>query len=109
MLSMWALWAPPLERGLLTGVSYAGAQIGNVIVMPLAGFLSEYFGWPSIFYVLSVTGLIWCIFWALIVADSPQKHRQISKAEREYIIEALNSGEQTEVTYTKLQINFLLN
>ena len=29
-----------------------GAQIGNVVVLPLAGFLCENLGWASIFYVI---------------------------------------------------------
>ncbi|KAL3111248.1 hypothetical protein niasHT_014302 [Heterodera trifolii] len=41
MHCLWSNWAPPLERGLLTGVSYAGAQIGNVLVMPLSGDSEE--------------------------------------------------------------------
>lgn len=95
---MWALWAPPLERGLLTGISYAGSQIGNVIVMPLSGFLCKYSGWPSIFYILGCAGLVWCVLWSYIVSDSPQKHNRITKKEKEYIISSLNNNnEQTEV------------
>lgn len=108
MLTMWAVWAPPLERGLLTGVSYAGAQIGNVIVMPLAGFLCKYSGWPSIFYILGVAGLIWCVLWFIIVADSPQKHKRISTVEKEYITNALNNNfEETKVKLKK-KLNLIL-
>ncbi|KAI1729016.1 major facilitator superfamily domain-containing protein [Ditylenchus destructor] len=92
MHSMWAVWAPPFERSLLTGISYAGAQIGNVMVMPLSGFLCRYGmdgGWPSIFYSLGVIGLIWCVGWSVIAADSPRKHRRISKHEKNYIIDSL--------------------
>lgn len=92
MHSMWAHWAPPLERGLLTGLSYAGAQIGNVLVMPLSGYLCTHGydgGWPSIFYLLGVLGIIWCIVWYLIVADTPHVHRKISTTEREYITQSL--------------------
>ena len=66
MHSMWSVWSPPMERSILTGISYAGAQIGNVLVMPLSGFLCKYGfagGWPSIFYLLGVAGLGWCALW----------------------------------------------
>ncbi|KHJ81239.1 hypothetical protein OESDEN_19075 [Oesophagostomum dentatum] len=55
MHTMWSVWGPPLELSVLTGVTYAGAQIGNVFVLPLSGFLCQYGfdgGWPSIFYIL---------------------------------------------------------
>lgn len=27
--SMWSVWAPPFERSVLTGITFAGAQVGN--------------------------------------------------------------------------------
>jgi MFS family permease len=81
-----------LSSGILTGISYAGAQIGNVLVMPLSGLLCRHGfdgGWPSIFYILGVVGIVWCIVWLLSAADSPQKHRTIGEPERKYIMDSL--------------------
>ena len=60
-------------------------------MMPLSGFLCRYGtdgGWPSIFYSLGVIGLIWCVGWSVVAADSPRKHRRISKHEKNYIIDS---------------------
>ncbi len=55
---MWALWSPPMERSLLTGLTYAGCQVGNVVTMPIAGYLCKHGfagGWPSIFYTFGIS------------------------------------------------------
>lgn len=92
MHALWSGWAPPMERGILTGISYAGAQIGNVMVMPLSGVLCRHGfdgGWPSIFYVLGAIGILWCLLWAFSAADSPQQHRTIKEEERKFIMDSL--------------------
>lgn len=97
-----------MERGLLTGLSYAGAQIGNVIVMPLSGFLCHYGfdgGWPSIFYLLGIAGFAWCFFWYIYVTDTPQKHSKISEKERDYIVKSLGDSSISQVMF----LLFLLN
>uniref|UniRef100_A0A7I4YF61 Sialin n=1 Tax=Haemonchus contortus TaxID=6289 RepID=A0A7I4YF61_HAECO len=101
MHTMWSVWGPPLELSVLTGVSYAGAQIGNVFVLPLSGFLCQYGfdgGWPSIFYTLGIIGVIWSALWTYIVTDRPSNHPLISEAEKEYIIKAVeaSTGKQTD-------------
>ncbi|CAJ0941698.1 unnamed protein product, partial [Mesorhabditis belari] len=88
MHTMWALWGPPLERSVLTGVSYAGAQIGNMLVLSIAGVLCERGfdgGWPSIFYSFGVLGVLWCGLWHFFTSDRPSTHKRISKEERDYI------------------------
>uniref|UniRef100_A0A915PI03 Major facilitator superfamily (MFS) profile domain-containing protein n=1 Tax=Setaria digitata TaxID=48799 RepID=A0A915PI03_9BILA len=90
--AMWSLWAPPLERSLLTGVTYAGAQIGNTAVMPLSGLLCKYGfagGWPSIFYVIGIGGILWCIFWFIYASNAPSHSKHISKNELNYIESSL--------------------
>ncbi|EJW72494.1 hypothetical protein WUBG_16598, partial [Wuchereria bancrofti] len=89
---MWSMWAPPLERSLLTGVTYAGAQIGNTAVMPLSGLLCKYGfagGWPSIFYIIGTAGVLWCLLWFFYVSDRPSQNKRISKKELSYIENSL--------------------
>lgn len=84
----WVSWAPPLERSRLISISNAGAQIGNVIALPLGGFLCEHGldgGWPSIFYVFGLFGLVWFVLWMLLSANNPAGHRFIGQNEKEYI------------------------
>ncbi|VBB33275.1 unnamed protein product, partial [Acanthocheilonema viteae] len=90
--TMWSLWSPPLERSLLTGLTYAGAQIGNTAVMPLSGLLCKYGfagGWPSIFYVIGTAGILWCLLWFFYVSDRPSRSKRISKRELNYIENSL--------------------
>lgn len=101
MHTMWSVWGPPSELSVLTGVTYAGAQIGNVVVLPLSGFLCEYGfdgGWPSIFYILGLSGLVWCAVWMYMVSDRPSNHPRITDTEKEYIVKAVEAsmGKQTD-------------
>lgn len=107
MSQLWADWAPPMERGLLTGLTFAGAQIGNVVVMPLSGFLCEYGfdgGWPSIFYLLSIFGFTWCILWLTFAANTPKKNSKISEIERDYILMSLEGSNTKVYNFLKQKI-----
>lgn len=63
-------------------------QIGTVISLPVSGLLiSVGFlgGWPSVFYVFGVLGIIWGIPWFLLTHDRPEKHPRISQVELNFI------------------------
>ncbi|XP_055370914.1 sialin [Condylostylus longicornis] len=88
MHAMLAHWIPPLERNKFASVVYAGSNIGTVISLPLAGWLcSLQFmgGWPLAFYIFGILGIIWFIFWMLLVFDTPSAHPRISYKELNYI------------------------
>ncbi|XP_056137822.1 vesicular glutamate transporter 3 [Lampris incognitus] len=86
---MWSKWAPPLERSRLATTSFCGSYAGAVIAMPLAGVLVQYVGWPSVFYIYGVFGIIWYVFWLLLAYGSPAVHPTISDEERTYIETAI--------------------
>lgn len=93
MQSLWTHWAPPLESSRLRSIGFAGSQLGKVITYPLTGLLCEYGfdgGWPSIFYVQGLLGIVWFVLWTYAVYDSPAQHPRISGSERNYIETSLS-------------------
>ncbi|XP_077446532.1 sialin [Stigmatopora argus] len=92
MMSMWARWAPPLERSRLISLSGNGGNFGAFLAMPLTGYICQSLGWPAVFYICGGAGCLWAVFWFLLVSNDPRTHRRISQEERDYIVGAL--GEQ---------------
>ncbi|XP_028578608.2 sialin isoform X1 [Podarcis muralis] len=96
MHAMWSCWAPPLERSKLLSISYAGAQLGTVVSLPLSGLICFYMNWIYVFYIFGALGVVWFIFWMLIVSDTPETHKRISHAEKEYILSSLTDQLSTQ-------------
>lgn len=40
---------------------------------------------------------MWSIVWLLFTSDSPEKSKRVSVIEKEYILNALDDGEETEM------------
>ena len=59
--------------------------------MPASGYLCDYVGWESVFYVFGVIGLVWFIFWCFLVFDGPDVHPRISEEEKAFIQVMYNS------------------
>jgi MFS family permease len=122
MGSMWPYWAPPIERSTLIGFSNAGSQIGNVITLPLGGFLCVTAGWQYMFYIIGkfletacimmklliisqnigVVGIIWCCLWLTLFTNSPAEHRFIGRNEQSFII---NETEEVCSSFGKKKVS----
>ncbi|XP_058517373.1 sialin isoform X2 [Ochotona princeps] len=96
MHAMWSSWAPPLERSKLLSISYAGAQLGTVISLPLSGIICYYMNWTYVFYFFGIVGIFWFILWIWIVSDTPETHKTISHYEKEYILSSLKNQLSTQ-------------
>ncbi|KAK7066596.1 hypothetical protein SK128_005107 [Halocaridina rubra] len=92
-----ANWAPRLERSIMSTIIYAGSQAGTIIAYPMASAIIESLGWEFVFYIQAGLTLIWCLFWFILVADSPEKSRWISQAEREYITSSFGDSKNKKV------------
>ncbi|XP_055920027.1 putative inorganic phosphate cotransporter [Eupeodes corollae] len=84
-------WAPAGERGRLVTYCYSGTQFGTVVMLAASGFIaSSFLGWPSIFYVSGLAGIVWAIVWLIYAASMPSEHKTISEDERRYIESTFN-------------------
>ncbi|KAF6725584.1 Sialin [Oryzias melastigma] len=99
MYTMWAAWAPPMERSRLLTISYLGAQLGTVISLPVSGQICFYLGWTYVFYIFGAIGLVWFVLWAFFVFDSPNTHPRISDRERLYITSSLRNELSTSAGF----------
>ncbi|KAJ3645922.1 hypothetical protein Zmor_023541 [Zophobas morio] len=81
-------WAPPEEKGKFIG-SLLGGTLGTVATWPLLGAVIESLGWSWSFFINGGIVIVWCIFWILLVSDSPDKHPRISEEEKLYIVRSL--------------------
>ncbi|XP_034041292.1 sialin isoform X2 [Thalassophryne amazonica] len=91
MFTMWAAWAPPLERSRLLTISFMGSQLGTVISLPVSGVICFYLSWPYVFYLFGAVGVLWFFLWACLIYDTPNSHPRISEQERVYINTSLKN------------------
>nr|XP_050846218.1 putative inorganic phosphate cotransporter isoform X1 [Vespula vulgaris] len=86
-------WVPPSERARLGTFTYAGAQFGTVIALPLSGLLAgSSIGWPSIFYISGAFSICWSIIFLFLGSDTPTTHSTISFEEKMYIASNLETS-----------------
>jgi ACS family sodium-dependent inorganic phosphate cotransporter-like MFS transporter 5 len=78
-----------------------------VIALPLGGYLCVNGfggGWPSIFYIFGIAGVVWFVVWMILAGASPSEHRFISEKEKDYILKNTKAV-QKEVILIKLNTN----
>ncbi|KFQ35475.1 Putative small intestine sodium-dependent phosphate transport protein, partial [Mesitornis unicolor] len=87
--TLWAKWAPPLERSWLMNVADAGCTFGTFFTLLVAGIICQSLGWPFVFYIFGGVGCAWCFCWFLLVYEDPAHHPWISAGEQEHIVSSL--------------------
>uniref|UniRef100_A0A0A9WAV6 Putative inorganic phosphate cotransporter n=1 Tax=Lygus hesperus TaxID=30085 RepID=A0A0A9WAV6_LYGHE len=78
-------WVVPHEQAKFSWV-WSGHQVGHLIVMLTSGALyASPGGWPSVFYVPGIVGIIWGFAFLTWGVRSPAHHQTISPSEKEFI------------------------
>ncbi|KAH9883814.1 MFS general substrate transporter [Xylariomycetidae sp. FL2044] len=65
--------APSSDRGLYMGIVGAGITIGPALGPVIGGLLSQYLGWPSIFWFLCILTVVWMVPYVLTVPETGRK------------------------------------
>jgi MFS family permease len=80
-----ARWMRPSEMGRGNAMLGAAWNLGQVAQFLLSPLLLGLAGWPACYYFFAGAGCIWCVWWQIVAADSPEAHPRISAAELEGI------------------------
>eukprot|EP01083_Nonionella_stella_P176055 614938_1 len=83
-------WTIDSERSRMISIALSGVSFGNIAGASLSSFIiasesTVYGGWPNVFYLTSVSGIIWFIVWCLVVSDTPFNDGCISGKEFIYL------------------------
>nr|CAD7408743.1 unnamed protein product [Timema cristinae] len=92
--ALWSRWAPPLERSQLATLALSGSYLGTAVSVPLSGAIADGIGWPAIFYVFGLLGLVWFVAWWMLVKECPERDPHISVEELKYIQNSLGPQEK---------------
>ena len=82
-----AKWAPPKEKGKFLA-AMMGNTLGTVVSFNLVGWATALWGWAWGFYVLVFVMVVFCLAFAILTRDTPDKHPWISEGELAFIKEA---------------------
>jgi ACS family glucarate transporter-like MFS transporter len=79
-----AAWFPTAERGTASAIFNSAQYFSTAIFAPFTGWLAQSFGWPYVFWVMGVMGILIGLVW-LATIYSPRDHPRLSRGEFEQI------------------------
>jgi MFS family permease len=74
-------WFPVQERGRAHGIIWMASRLGGAISPLLVVPLQHAFGWRAVFYIFSVIGVVWAVFWYAWFRDYPSLKPTVSPEE----------------------------
>jgi MFS family permease len=93
IMTLWSVWAPPMERSRMCGTCLAGAVLGTLLSMPISSLLcTSPVGWPMAFYFSGAFAFLCATLWTVIADSSPASSRWARAAEVAFIKRAIAAG-----------------
>ncbi len=84
------IWIPLDEKTFMIPSILSGMYLGEIVGFSLSGVLvgsditlsgQFYGGWPSVFYVFGLVGILWFPIWAYFACETPEKCSGITREE----------------------------
>lgn len=86
LLIMYSRWFPKAERARAVGIAMAGFQLGSAIGLVLSPILMSNAGVFGPFVIFGLFGFLWFVVWLSATSSIPERSRQISEYELNYIL-----------------------
>jgi len=104
MNNMLSRWVPVKERSRSLALVYSGMFIGSVLGLSLSPHMIISYGWPSVFFGFGSLGIFWYMAWQSKAASTPADDKEMSVAERNYILASTpsNQGAAASIPWGKI-------
>jgi MFS family permease len=79
--SIAARWTIASERSRAISLYVSGASLGTIVALLASPIIVLSLGWPVVFYISGVLGLLWLAVWMLKAADDPENCVDVSAQE----------------------------
>ena len=80
-----ARWFPSGSWALPNGLNSTALALGSASTPPMIVLLTQYFGWQSTFFLISLMGLIGSLIWWKYSTNWPKEHPDVNEKELELI------------------------
>ena len=80
-----ARWFPSGSWALPNGLNSTALALGSASTPPMIVLLTQYFGWQSTFFIISLMGLIGSLIWWKYSTNWPREHPEVNQKELELI------------------------
>ncbi|WP_133648041.1 MFS transporter [Paraburkholderia flava] len=77
-------WFPTAERGTASAIFNSAQYFATVMFAPLMGWITHAFGWPHVFTVMGIIGVLIAALW-LKTVYTPREHPLANELEIQYI------------------------
>ncbi len=78
-------WLSPMERARALSLALVAIPLSSVIGSPITSWLVADFGWRAMFFIISISGIIWGIIWYFCFVDRPQNCKWVNAEELKLI------------------------
>jgi ACS family sodium-dependent inorganic phosphate cotransporter len=79
--SIAARWTIASERSRAISLYVSGASLGTIVALLASPIIVLSLGWPVVFYISGVLGLLWLAIWMLKATDDPENCMGVSAQE----------------------------
>ncbi|GFV04000.1 uncharacterized transporter slc-17.2 [Trichonephila clavipes] len=97
---MLGKWIPEHERSFHASFILSGYGIGSFLAVIVSGALcgtTVLGGWPSVFYIGAVSGILWCVICAYFMYETPHSHPRISEEELSTIVSGMETSKREKI------------
>lgn len=109
LLVIVAKWFPFAERARANSFLNMSTIVASILMGPISGIIVANFSWRWLFLLEGIPGLLWVIVWWFNTADSPQKAKFLSQAERDYLTKEFEEDRKNEAPETKTNWSEVFN